>query len=430
MLTKEQESTLSNRLRSDKHFEREYNIPIQKDQLVHLRNHVRGRNKIQDAWDSTLYKVVGVPRDNLVSVYTVEPIDSPGETKKEYTSPTVSVRNDHACPEEQVPTVQHDSDPVFSVEPGADVQSIAEPIPTAEDPDSETLPRSPRRTKRKTAGKHKNKIKQPRTAAVFVWLEFSVPIMFNMCINWLFLGIMSWTPLHDIVLCKEIIFVNPYSAKKKSVQRTALWQKIADNLNSVKYPHFIVDKRAVRDHIGILIQRFKRQEAQELKESGITPERTELDAAVEQIIAMEESADTEMQEAIDKNNETLEADRRKAEDMQEKAMETMGKTQKRKSEEGSSKARKSRRSGSEAVEYLKERAAEDLKLKSQEIELKKQEKEQLQALQTQQTQMFKSMLDQQQTQQKQVQDMQNLFLIQQQTQSQALMGIIEKLGPK
>ena len=29
--------------------------------------------------------------------------------------------------------------------------------------------------------------------------------------------IMSWTPLHDIVLCKEIIFVNPYSAKKKSL---------------------------------------------------------------------------------------------------------------------------------------------------------------------------------------------------------------------
>ena len=27
--------------------------------------------------------------------------------------------------------------------------------------------------------------------------------------------IMNWTPLHDLVLCKEIIFVNPYSAKKK-----------------------------------------------------------------------------------------------------------------------------------------------------------------------------------------------------------------------
>ena len=108
----------------------------------------------------------------------------------------------------------------------------------------------------------------------------------------------------------------------------------------MKDPHFIVDKRVVRDHIGILIQRFKRQEAQELKEREITPERTKLDAAVEQIIAIEESADTELQEAIDESKEKLEADRRKAEDMRENAMETIGKTQKRKSEEGSSKAKK------------------------------------------------------------------------------------------
>ena len=95
-----------------------------------------------------------------------------------------------------------------------------------------------------------------------------------------------------------------------------------------------------------------------------------------------------------RTRKSLEADRRKAEYMREKAIETMGKTQKRKSEEGSSKAKKSRRSGSEAIEYLNERAVEDLKLK-REIELKKQEKEQLQALQTQQAQMFKSMLEQQ-----------------------------------
>ena len=28
---------------------------------------------------------------------------------------------------------------------------------------------------------------------------------------------MNWTPLHNLVLCKEIFFVNPYSAKKKKV---------------------------------------------------------------------------------------------------------------------------------------------------------------------------------------------------------------------
>lgn len=96
---------------------------------------------------------------------------------------------------------------------------------------------------------------------------------------------MNWTPLHDLVLCKEIIFVNPYGAKKKFIQRIVLWQKIAENLNSVKDPCFIVEKRSVRDHIAILIQRFKRQQAQEWRESGTTPQHTELDTAIEQIIA-------------------------------------------------------------------------------------------------------------------------------------------------
>ncbi|PFX11422.1 Transposon Tf2-8 polyprotein [Stylophora pistillata] len=64
----------------------EYDIPIQKGQLDYLRNHVRGRNKIQDAWDSILYKVVNVPKDSLVSGYTVEPVDSPGEIKKVHRS--------------------------------------------------------------------------------------------------------------------------------------------------------------------------------------------------------------------------------------------------------------------------------------------------------------------------------------------------------
>ena len=99
---------------------------------------------------------------------------------------------------------------------------------------------------------------------------------------------------------------------KKSVQRFQLWQKIAENLNSVKDPCFIVEKRSVRDHIAILIQRFKRQQAQELRESGTTPQHTELDTVIEQIIAMEESSDTEQQEMNDENRGKVEADRKKA----------------------------------------------------------------------------------------------------------------------
>ena len=126
---------------------------------------------------------------------------------------------------------------------------------------------------------------------------------------------MNWTPLHVIILCKQVVFVNPYSAKKKSVQRSALWQKIADNLNSIHDPHLNVEKRSVRDHIGILVQRYKRQQAQELRESGTTPERTEL----EQIIAMEESADCEQQEINDENREKQEVDRKKGRGCAEKS---------------------------------------------------------------------------------------------------------------
>ena len=64
----------------------------------------------------------------------------------------------------QVPVIQNEPDLVPSAESGINVQRNAEPVPTAEDPDSETIPTKLRRTKRKTAGKHKNKFKQPRTA--------------------------------------------------------------------------------------------------------------------------------------------------------------------------------------------------------------------------------------------------------------------------
>ena len=242
---------------------------------------------------------------------------------------------------------------------------------------------------------------------------------------------MNWTEEHDSVFCREVIFVNPFSAKKKSVQRSALWQKVADTLNSITDPVFYVDKRSVRDHIGVLAPRFKRKEAKELKESGTNPTKTEVDVAIEQIIAMEESADEQHDLEDCEKKDKMEGDRLKAEEMRRTAMETMGKTQKRKSEEGQSKAKKCRRSGSETVEFLKLKAEQDMGVKKQELELRKQEQEQMVEAQNQQRDMFKQMIKPQQEQQKQMHDMQSLLMLQQQQQqTTALMKIIETLVPK
>ena len=197
---------------------------------------------------------------------------------------------------------------------------------------------------------------------------------------------MSWTNEHDLILCKETIFVNPFSAKKKSAQRSVLWQQIADNLNATDKPRFLVDKRAVRDHIQVLIDRFKRKEAQEARESGTCQEHKELDNAVEQVIAMES---TESEETEDMNAKKLQ-DRAKAEAMRNKAMETHGK---RKVDEtgASGSSSKKRRSGGDTIVYLREKAAQEQSLRQEELKLKQAqhdlERKKSEAMMAQQTRM-------------------------------------------
>ena len=54
--------------------------------------------------------------------------------------------------------------------------------------------------------------------------------------------------------------------------------KIADTLNKCSVPKFRVDKRSVRDHVGILVYKHKKKLQAEEKATGVTPnEPTELE---------------------------------------------------------------------------------------------------------------------------------------------------------
>ena len=58
-----------------------------------------------------------------------------------------------------------------------------------------------------------------------------------------------------------------------------------------------MDKRSVRDYVGILINRIKKKLRAEERSSGIAPpEPTELENLVEEIMALGETADAEMKE--------------------------------------------------------------------------------------------------------------------------------------
>ena len=134
---------------------------------------------------------------------------------------------------------------------------------------------------------------------------------------------MLWTSDHDILPCQKVLFQNPYQKKKGSSQRSILWEKIAESLNGLSSPSLNVGKRAVCDHVGILINRYKRRIKAEEKASGISPgEPTELDNMLEEIITLEETANVEEHEASCEKRGEMDKDRAKVEAMRLKAMET------------------------------------------------------------------------------------------------------------
>ena len=138
---------------------------------------------------------------------------------------------------------------------------------------------------------------------------------------------MLWSNDHDVLLCREVVNLNHFTAKKGSTPRSGMWDKFADVLNECTVHKFRVHKRTVRDHVEILVNKHKRKVRAEEKASGIAPdEPTELDNLLDTIIALEESADVQLQEVSAEKGEKIESDRAKAEDVRLKAMEKLSET--------------------------------------------------------------------------------------------------------
>ena len=60
---------------------------------------------------------------------------------------------------------------------------------------------------------------------------------------------MEWTEQHDNILCQEILVLEPFKAKKGSIARGQIWDKIANNLNSLQHPQLRVTKRSVKAYL-------------------------------------------------------------------------------------------------------------------------------------------------------------------------------------
>lgn len=172
-------------------------------------------------------------------------------------------------------------------------------------------------------------------------------------------------------------------------------------------------------------------------ELGSLPEDSELDVAIEEVIEKWEAADQEFQLDNPSKVKKLEKDKESAEKMRRMSMETLGASNKRKSdpeESAEEKRCKKRRGGSDTVQFLKEHSGMELTFKREELEAKKSEQSLLTEQQKQQQQMI-SMLqqqlqqqNQQQQMQQQLQQMQTMFMESQKQQAQLMAALFQKMS--
>ncbi|KAK3735253.1 hypothetical protein QZH41_000601 [Actinostola sp. cb2023] len=190
----------------------------------------------------------------------------------------------------------------------------------------------------------------------------------------------EWTREHEKIFVREILVQEPFAHPKGSLARGKIWGSIADMLNDLKYPVFRVQKRSVREKFNSLQQKYKSKMRKEKGASGIdVPPPTEVEQALEEITEKEEESILEENEKKEKSGQ----EKRKADDIRLKAMERMGETKKRKGEESENEEttrKKSRRSGSDTVNFLREKMAVESEARREEMQIKHQEQERWSAM--------------------------------------------------
>lgn len=178
---------------------------------------------------------------------------------------------------------------------------------------------------------------------------------------------------HDVLLCREILVSQPFKFKERTVERGKIWDEIANRLNNYQTLKFRVNKRSVREPFKLMKEKFKRKIQDEEKASGIDVEpASELEQALEDICALEESLP---EEVMDSKQAKAEANKLKAEEIRQKAMESFGQTEAREGQE--KPAKEKRRGGNDSIQFLREKSEKELEVRKQELKLKEKEQERL-----------------------------------------------------
>ena len=120
---------------------------------------------------------------------------------------------------------------------------------------------------------------------------------------------MEWTEAHDVLLCREVRFKEPYTFRKGSNERGKVWSEISTSLNSCTELQFKVTQRAVRDRFTLIQAKYKKTNRADENSSGTSAVITEKDTLIEEITEKEQAAEEGRVQAPDSDQRRAVADR-------------------------------------------------------------------------------------------------------------------------
>lgn len=191
---------------------------------------------------------------------------------------------------------------------------------------------------------------------------------------------MIWTEDHEIYFLREVLTEKPFDYPRGSKEAISAWTRIEVTLRNCNELNFFVNIKSLRDHLNYQIKKRNRTLRDEERASGIEVETSEMDVLLDEISNGIEIANEIRTEKLDMNKKKEEAEKLKAEEIRNQAMESMGETRRRRSSEDSETSGPSfasppppKRRGTETLAYLREVSEAKRKQENEEKELRREE---------------------------------------------------------
>ena len=146
---------------------------------------------------------------------------------------------------------------------------------------------------------------------------------------------------------------------------------LAEKLNNIENPTFGTNSRAVRERFQVLFDTRKAKNREKERASGISPEVTEIDKMLDELIELVESAAIEQKAAAKDRADKIASDAEKGQEMRRLSMERMKESAKRKSGSECGSGREKRKNiGVETAQYLNNKLKFDMEWRRTEQQLK------------------------------------------------------------